>query len=76
MRKGSQEMHIGIAEIVAGNNDLSSRTEQQAASLAQTAASMEKLTATVGQNADNAWHQNWQKMPRQRRRRAVFRSVP
>ncbi|MDZ3934734.1 hypothetical protein UXB74_25505 [Escherichia marmotae] len=47
-------MHIGIAEIVAGNNDLSSRTEQQAASLAQTAASMEQLTATVGQNADNA----------------------
>lgn len=41
-------------EIVAGNNDLSSRTEQQAASLAQTAASMEQLTATVGQNADNA----------------------
>ncbi|NGD56739.1 HAMP domain-containing protein, partial [Klebsiella pneumoniae] len=36
VRKGSQEMHIGIAEIVAGNNDLSSRTEQQAASLAQT----------------------------------------
>ncbi|HGT5183450.1 TPA: methyl-accepting chemotaxis protein IV [Escherichia coli] len=52
VRKGSQEMHIGIAEIVAGNNDLSSRTEQQAASLAQTAASMEQLTATVGQNAD------------------------
>ena len=37
-----------------GNNDLSSRTEQQAASLAQTAASMEQLTATLGQNADNA----------------------
>ncbi|QED66131.1 methyl-accepting chemotaxis protein IV [Escherichia coli] len=54
VRKGSQEMHIGIAEIVAGNNDLTSRTEQQAASLAQTAASMEQLTATVGQNADNA----------------------
>ncbi|EHO9256595.1 Tar ligand binding domain-containing protein [Escherichia coli] len=54
VRKGSHEMHIGIAEIVAGNNDLSSRTEQQAASLAQTAASMEQLTATVGQNADNA----------------------
>lgn len=54
VRKGSREMHIGIAEIVAGNNDLSSRTEQQAASLAQTAASMEQLTATVGQNADNA----------------------
>lgn len=38
VRKGSQEMHIGIAEIVAGNNDLSSRTEQQAASLAKNAA--------------------------------------
>lgn len=33
---------------------ISSRTEQQAASLAQTAASMEQLTATVSQNADNA----------------------
>ncbi|SPW54863.1 methyl-accepting chemotaxis protein IV [Escherichia coli] len=50
----ARRCHIGIAEIVAGNNDLSSRTEQQAASLAQTAASMEQLTATVGQNADNA----------------------
>lgn len=69
-------MHIGIAEIVAGNNDLSSRTEQQAASLAQTAASMEQLTATVGQNADNARQASeLAKMPRQRRRRAVFRSV-
>ena len=47
-------MHSGISEIARGNNDLSSRTEQQAAALAQTAASMEQLTATVGQNADNA----------------------
>ncbi|XGI80882.1 methyl-accepting chemotaxis protein IV [Enterobacter hormaechei] len=52
--QGSYAMHTGISEIAAGNNDLSSRTEQQAASLAQTAASMEQLTATVGQNADNA----------------------
>jgi methyl-accepting chemotaxis protein-1 (serine sensor receptor) len=37
-----------------GNNDLSSRTEQQAASLEETAASMEQLTATVKQNAENA----------------------
>ena len=37
-----------------GNNDLSSRTEQQAASLEETAASMEELTATVKQNAENA----------------------
>ncbi len=77
VRKGSHEMHIGIAEIVAGNNDLSSRTEQQAASLAQTAASMEQLTATVGKTPiTHDRRRNWQKMPRQRRRRAVFRSVP
>ncbi len=54
VRQGSYAMHTGISEIAAGNNDLSSRTEQQAASLAQTAASMEQLTATVSQNADNA----------------------
>ncbi|HDJ8364408.1 TPA: Tar ligand binding domain-containing protein [Escherichia coli] len=35
-------------------DDLSSRTEQQAASLEETAASMEQLTATVKQNAENA----------------------
>ncbi|MNS78175.1 Methyl-accepting chemotaxis protein I [compost metagenome] len=47
---------IGTAsrEIAAGNNDLSQRTEQQAASLEQTASSMEQLTGTVRQNADNA----------------------
>ena len=54
VRQSCYAMHTGISEIAAGNNDLSSRTEQQAASLAETAASMEQLTATVGQNADNA----------------------
>src|SRR5690606_37272565 len=41
-------------EIAAGNNDLSQRTEQQAASLEETASSMEELTSTVKQTADNA----------------------
>ncbi|WP_322529477.1 methyl-accepting chemotaxis protein [Salinicola sp. LHM] len=41
-------------DIASGNEDLSSRTEQQAASLAETATSMEQMTATVKQNADNA----------------------
>ncbi|WP_342594613.1 methyl-accepting chemotaxis protein [Salinicola lusitanus] len=41
-------------DIASGNEDLSSRTEQQAASLAETASSMEQMTATVKQNADNA----------------------
>ncbi|ORM74710.1 hypothetical protein HA48_03180 [Pantoea wallisii] len=37
-----------------GNLDLSSRTEQQAAAVVETAASMEQLTATVKNNAANA----------------------
>lgn len=40
--------------IADGNDDLASRTHQQAASLQQTASSMEEITITVGQNADNA----------------------
>jgi aerotaxis receptor len=42
------------SEIVAGNNDLSDRSLQSAASLEETAASMEQMTATVGNNADTA----------------------
>lgn len=41
-------------EIAAGNNDLSQRTERQAASLEETAASMQELTSTVQANSDNA----------------------
>jgi methyl-accepting chemotaxis protein len=41
-----------------GNQDLSARTEQQAGSLEETASSMEELTATVKQNADNARQAN------------------
>ena len=42
------------AQISAGNDDLSRRTEQQAASLEETAASMEQLTATVRNTAHSA----------------------
>ncbi|BAN95677.1 methyl-accepting chemotaxis sensory transducer [Plautia stali symbiont] len=45
-------------EIASGNADLSARTESQASSIVQTAASMEELTGTVRQNADNATHAN------------------
>ena len=41
-------------EIASGNADLSTRTEQQAAVLEETASSMEELTATVRQNGENA----------------------
>lgn len=54
LRSNTDQMYTGIREISLGNNNLSSRTEQQAASLEETAASMEELTATVKQNADNA----------------------
>ena len=45
-------------EIASGNANLSSRTEDQASSIVETAASMEELTGTVRQNADNATHAN------------------
>ncbi|WP_139794534.1 cache domain-containing protein [Vreelandella lionensis] len=40
------------ADIAEGNQELSSRTEQQAAALQQTSSSMEEVTATVRQTAD------------------------
>ncbi len=42
------------AQIAAANADLSERTERQASTLGETAASMEQLTATVAHNADTA----------------------
>jgi len=45
-------------EIVNGNDSLSSRTEQQASSLQQTAASMEELNSSVAQNSTNAQQAN------------------
>ncbi|MFZ2407518.1 MAG: ABC transporter permease, partial [Methylobacter sp.] len=47
-------INTAAKEIAAGNNDLSHRTEEQAASLEETAASMEELTSTVQMNAKNA----------------------
>jgi len=51
---GADSIASAASQIAAGNIDLSSRTEQQASSLAETAATMEQLTATVRQNADHA----------------------
>ena len=42
------------AQIAAGNNDLSARTEQTSANLQNTASAMEELHATVRHNADSA----------------------
>ncbi|MCH4562984.1 methyl-accepting chemotaxis protein [Halomonas sp. EGI 63088] len=51
---GIQVVTPAARDIAVGNDDLSSRTEQQAASLQQTASSMEEMTTTVEQNTDNA----------------------
>lgn len=53
-RDASTEVTRGAGEIEAGNENLSQRTEQQASSLEETAASMDQMTTTVRQNAANA----------------------
>jgi len=50
VRDTSHTVAHASQEISAGNIDLASRTEQQAAALTETAASMEELGATVKQN--------------------------
>jgi methyl-accepting chemotaxis protein len=51
---------VGAAarQLSHGNDDLSQRTQEQAAALEETASSMEEMTATVKQNADNARQAN------------------
>jgi len=58
IRDAADGINTGTKEIAAGNNNLSYRTEQQAASLEQTAASMEELTSAVHHNAANAEQAN------------------
>jgi methyl-accepting chemotaxis protein len=58
VRGNAEGVALASAEIAQGNNDLSSRTEQQASALEETAASMEQLSSTVRQNADNALQAN------------------
>ncbi|HWU74990.1 MAG TPA: methyl-accepting chemotaxis protein [Rhodanobacter sp.] len=54
IRRVSEEVGDASKQIAAGNDDLSTRTQNQAASLEETSSSMEEMTATVQQNADNA----------------------
>jgi methyl-accepting chemotaxis protein len=53
VRNGAQAIGTAANEVATGNLDLSSRTESQASSLQQTAATMEELTGTVQTTADN-----------------------
>ncbi len=58
VRAGTDTIATASVQIVSGNRELSTRTEQQAGSLEETASSMEELTSTVKQNADNARQAN------------------
>ena len=54
VQEATRAVASGAEEISIGNLSLSQRTEQQAASLEETASSMEQMTSTVKHNADNA----------------------
>ena len=61
MRSTVEQAHVGIdaiktaaKEIADGNNDLSTRTESQAASLVETVGTIDRLNSTVRQNASDA----------------------
>ncbi|WP_394372373.1 methyl-accepting chemotaxis protein [Ralstonia wenshanensis] len=54
VRESTSNLTSAVAEIAAGNTNLSIRTDAQASSLEQTAAAMEELTSTVRNNAENA----------------------
>ncbi len=54
VRAGSESIASGSSQIATGSSDLSQRTESQAGSLQQTAASMAELTGAVRQNAESA----------------------
>ncbi|HEY0064092.1 MAG TPA: methyl-accepting chemotaxis protein [Telluria sp.] len=58
LRSGTDTINNASGEIATGNMDLSTRTEAQASSLEETAASMEQLTATVKNNAAHARQAN------------------
>lgn len=53
-RRGACELRGSADELAQGNLDLSDRTESQASSLQQTAASMEQITGTVRQSGCSA----------------------
>jgi methyl-accepting chemotaxis protein len=58
VREGTDAIGTASREIASGNADLSARTEAQAGSLQETAASMSHLTSIVKQNAENAEQAN------------------
>ena len=58
VRSSADAVGSAARQLSHGNDDLSQRTREQAAALEETASSMEEMTATVKQNADNARQAN------------------
>jgi methyl-accepting chemotaxis protein len=58
VRGSADAVGAAARQLSHGNDDLSQRTQEQAAALEETASSMEQMTATVKQNADNARQAN------------------
>jgi methyl-accepting chemotaxis protein len=58
VQHAAEGVNAAAGEIATGNSDLSRRTEHQASSLQQTAASMEQMNAAVKTNAENAHQAN------------------
>ena len=58
VRHGSEAIATATHQIAMGNADLSSRTEEQASALEQTAASMQELSDTVHQNFEHGRRAN------------------
>ncbi|TXT36222.1 MAG: methyl-accepting chemotaxis sensory transducer [Comamonadaceae bacterium] len=58
VRIGTDTIFSAASDIASGNLDLSNRTESQASSLENTAASMAQVTAAVNQNAEHAHRAN------------------
>jgi len=54
IQEAARSINVAVSEIADGNQDLSRRTEDQAASLEETSSSMAELNTTIATNAENA----------------------
>lgn len=54
VRGGANAIADSVSQLASGHNDLSQRTESQAASLEEASSTMEEFTASIRQTADNA----------------------
>ena len=54
LRHSSRALRIATGELLAGTNDLSERTQRQAATIDEVSTTIDQLAATVNANADSA----------------------